>query len=148
MDKEQINLRIIQIIDDCKSVECEKRLNDIKRSLNDEDALQVTGRFAKIKHFFRRVNSKYRKDFEKTKVEKAEKDILETIRKDIVSSEEIMQGKIFKSEPSEFGQVVNNLLNLELGLEFGENSVKRYNIELTDSVKQEEYSRLLDRNCI
>lgn len=148
MDKEEINLRINRIIGDCDSSEGLAKLREIQLTLNNENSLQVTSGFERIKHFFRKLNPQYRKDSERAKLETATQDIMEVIRKHIVSAEEIIQHKVLKQYPSEFGYVVNEVLDLECGLEVRGNSIKRYPIELTDSIKQGEYSKLLDRNCI
>lgn len=140
----ELNSRLLEIIDDCKSEEGVTKLQSIYDRLNGNQALQVTGIKERIKNFIYNLSSNHKTEMLQEKIDIAKSEILDTI-KQYIFTKDIMKksNNIVKDMPSDVAISIDNLLNLGLGLEFSEITVKRYPIELPKDVKEKGYFKAL-----
>lgn len=138
----ELNSRLLEIINECKSEEGTKRLQAIYDTLNGNNALQVVGLAEKVENFLHNLFSKHKKEILQNKLDTARKDTLNTIRK-YIFTENIITESISEYVPSNMELVINRLLDVSLGIEFNEKTVKRYPINLTNNIKSQAYSKVL-----
>lgn len=142
LELNELNSRLLEIINECKSEEGIKKLQAIYDTLNENNALQVVRLVEKIKHFFRNLSATYRKEMLQKRIDTAKSEALGAI-KEYIFTEDMMKkstGEI-KDIPSDLARSINRLLDISLGVEFSEETIKRYPIELTDNIKSQEYSK-------
>ncbi len=133
----ELNSRILEIINECKSDEGTKKLQIIYDTLNENNALQVVGVKQKILYFLRNLSPSYRNEILQKKIAEARNDTLNII-KEYIFTEDIMKKSagMIKDVPSDLALSIHRLIDVSLGVEFSENTVKRYPIELTDDLKK------------
>lgn len=140
----ELNSRILEIINECKSDEGTKKLQIIYDTLNENNALQVVGVKQKILYFLRNLSPSYRNEILQKKIAEARNDTLNII-KEYIFTEDIMKKSagMIKDVPSDLALSIHRLIDVSLGVEFSENTVKRYPIELTDDLKKQAYYKAI-----
>lgn len=134
----ELNSRLLEIINECKSDEGTKKLQIVYDTLNGKNALQVIGLKEQIIYFLRNLSPSYRNEILQKKIAEARNDTLNII-KEYIFTEDIMKKSVgmIKDVPSDLAISIYNLTDVSLGVEFYENAVKRYPIELTDKIKEQ-----------
>jgi hypothetical protein len=140
LDKKSLTVKLNKLISESKTEEERQEFTRINNYLNGKSSISVTSRIEKFKYFFKMLKPTYRQAFEENTLKTANNDTLKAITKNL---ENIFNHKILKGEDSEFGYVFRNALDIKFGVEFKENSIKRYPINLNDKIMQEEKEKLL-----
>lgn len=141
---EELNSRLLEIINECKSKEGIERLQSIYDTLNGKNALQVVGIKEKVKNFLRNLSPTSRNRILQKKIAEARNETINAI-KEYIFTADIMKkdAGMIKNLPSNLAVSINRLLDVSWGVEFNEKTAKRYPIELTDSLKEQVYSRAI-----
>lgn len=140
----ELNSRILEIISECKSEEGVSKLQSIYDDLNGNKSLQVTGFKEKVKNFWHNLSSKNKMQIIQDKIELSKGEILDVIKKYIFNSDIMKKSNsIIKDMPSDLAVSINNVLDLGLGLEFSDKTVKRYPIILSQDIKEKGYDKAL-----
>lgn len=141
----ELNSRILEIISDCKSEEGVSKLQSIYDDLNGNKSLQVTGFREKVKNLLNNLSSKYKKQMIQERIELAKGEILDAIKKYIFTTDIMKKSNsIIKDMPSDLALSINNVLDLGLGLEFSDKTVKRYPIILSQDIKEKGYNKAIN----
>ena len=125
LELNELNSRLLEIINECKSEEGIKKLQAIYDTLNENNALQVVRLVEKVKHFFRNLSATYRKEMLQKRIGTAKSEALGAI-KEYIFTEDMMKkstGEI-KDIPSDLARSINRLLDISLGVEFSEETIK------------------------
>ncbi len=141
----ELNSRILEIMSDCKSEEGVSELQSIYDDLNGNKSLQVRGFKEKVKNFWYNLSSKNKMQIIQEKIELSKVQILDAIKKYIINIDIMKKSNnIIKDMPSDLAVSINNVLDLGLGLEFSDKTVKRYPIILSQDLKEKGYNKALD----
>ncbi len=141
----ELNIRLLEIIKDCKSEEGVTKLQEIYDNLNGNQSLQVTGFKEKVKNFLHNLSSKYKMQKIQEKIELAKGETLDAIKKYIFTTNIMKKSNsIIKDMPSDLAVSINNVLDLGLGLEFSDKTVKRYPIILSQEIKEKGYDKAIN----
>lgn len=140
----ELNSRLLEIINECKSEEGTKKLQAIYDTLNGKNALQVVGIKEKVKNFLRNLSPANRNRILQKKIADARNETINAI-KEYIFTADIMKkdAGMIKNLPSNLAISINRFLDVSLGVEFNEKIAKRYPIELMDSLKEQVYSRTI-----
>lgn len=141
----ELNTRLLEIIKDCKSEEGVTKLQEIYDNLNGNQSLQVKGFKEKVKNFLHNLSSKYKMQKIQEKIELAKGETLDAIKKYIFTTNIMKKSNsIIKDMPSDLAVSINNVLDLGLGLEFSDKTVKRYPIILSQEIKEKGYDKAIN----
>ena len=144
LNKNTIGKTILRIINECNELKAKEKLELIYNRLNSKNSLEKHGLIQRLKSTIYRLNPKYRKESEIEKMKTALKEIEEVVSEHILT-DKIFQHKVLKDYSSELGSAINVFMDLHFGVVFNEedNSLKRYEIKLTDNIKRVAHSEVL-----
>lgn len=144
LNKKRICKIITKIMNDCNDTKVQEKLQLIYNRLNDKNSLQKQGFIQRLKSRIYMLSPKYRREWEMEKIKISMKELEEVVSENILT-DKIFRHKVLKDYESELGGTINRFLDLHFGVVFDENgnSLKRYDINITDNIKTAAYSEIL-----
>ena len=145
-NKRKLSKRILEIREECNNINVKQQLQLIYDRLNEKNSLESISLIQRAKNVILRLNPKYRRELEESRMQVAIKELGEVISNYIIT-EQIFKHDVLKGESSSLGDAVDGFLDMYFGIEFNEddNTLKRYQINLTDDIKAVAYREVLSR---
>lgn len=134
----ELNIKINRILEDCQNLHAKTELTSIYNTLNNENSLQPKGIKEKIKFYFRRFFKNNNEEEKTQRIANAREDIYSVLDRYVITKDTLRDRNVRSN--STLNNEIDQYLELALGIDFSEKSFKRYDITLTEPIKENAYS--------